>query len=134
MNKSTDKVRNAHRLKNSRLTYILFFLVLVTGIALACASRAPSVAPIQFANDRETSEPALTLLEWLPVADATSYRVQITASTDTSFTSPIVSQVIRKQTSYEKQLPSGEYLWRVRGRNFGGAGPWSEVKKFTVRN
>lgn len=116
------------------MIFTLLLIVLVVGIALVCASRAPSVAPTQFVTARETTEPALTLLEWSPVTDSTSYRIQITTANDTSFASPIVSTVIRKQTSYEKQLPSGEYLWRVRARNFGGAGPWSETIKFIVKN
>lgn len=76
---------------------------------------------------------ATPALEWLPLADATSYDVQI--SSDPGFADGFL--VDAATTFYPVhtpavRLPYGTYYWRVRGRAGAAAGEWSAGWRFQV--
>jgi hypothetical protein len=80
--------------------------------------------PLNNSNDL----PLATTLSWLPLNEATSYKIEI-----------YTSQGIFKRDNATKTTytPSGlkrntKYLWTVRGVNDGGDGPWSSTWSFTT--
>ncbi|HLF26919.1 MAG TPA: fibronectin type III domain-containing protein [Anaerolineae bacterium] len=94
---------------------------------------APSlVSPENGASGFPVSQ-GVTLV-WNAVAGAESYDFQI--ADEASFSAPFIQwyayggtskHVIGLEEAYTSRL-----YWRVRGRNPGGAGSWSEVRVFTV--
>jgi hypothetical protein len=73
------------------------------------------------------------VLSWQASAGASSYHVQI--SGDAGFSSLQVDDSGANALFYSPpSLERGSaYYWRVRAKNAGGAGEWSETRKFTVR-
>lgn len=72
------------------------------------------------------------VLTWNSAGTALSYHIQV--SSTSGFISPVVDQSGLTGTSF---TPSGlsaatAYLWRVRGVNQAGAGPWSATRSFTT--
>jgi len=73
-------------------------------------------------------------LIWNAVEGAESYDFQI--ANEASFSAPFIQWYAYVGTSkqvmgLEEAYTTTQY-WRVRGRNPGGTGPWSEVRTFTV--
>jgi photosystem II stability/assembly factor-like uncharacterized protein len=73
------------------------------------------------------------VLDWNDVFDATGYKIQV--ATDSLFISPAIDTNL---TPSQVTVPPGKlnsntgYFWRVRGRNIGGYGPWSETWHFNT--
>ncbi len=73
------------------------------------------------------------ILGWLPITNATSYRVQI--SRDRGFTQ-VVDEAVAQGVNYvpwqgrPTPMPFGTFWWRVRSET--PPGPWSEVRRFNV--
>ena len=75
-----------------------------------------------------TDEP---LLEWSAVDGADVYQVQV--SENAAFSAVIVNEPSVADTATTVTLPGeGEYWWRVRAKAGAEAGPWSEIRQFTV--
>lgn len=97
------------------------------------ASGAPTlVSPENGAGVFPASE-GVTLV-WNAVAGAESYDFQI--ANESSFSAPFIqwygfAGTSKHVTGLEEGYTSTLY-WRVRSRNAGGTGPWSEVRMFTV--
>lgn len=74
------------------------------------------------------------LLDWDSLSLAETYNLQICL--DSTFTSPLFDTlgIVASQCSIRGGLLSNnvQYFWRVRGHNFVGYGPWSNVWKFTT--
>jgi YVTN family beta-propeller protein len=95
---------------------------------IATAGTPVLVSPANGATDQATS---LSLI-WNSVSTATNYHVQI--ATDTGFASLFsqdssITDTVKSDSGF---VYSTTYYWRVRARNAGGAGNWSEVRSFTV--
>lgn len=79
------------------------------------------------ANDA-TNVPPTLVLSWDSLDDATSYIVEVY----TNGTSILSKEVT--ETSYELTLNNNTtYTWKVRGKNSGGVGSWSDSWRFTIR-
>jgi len=75
-----------------------------------------------------TNVPPTLVLSWDSLDDATSYIVEVSNNGST-----IVSKEVT-QTSYELTLNHNTtYNWKVRGKNSGGLGSWSDSWRFTIR-
>lgn len=72
--------------------------------------------------------------DWNSVPGATSYRIQI--STSSNFGTTFVNQVTGSTSQYTHNTPSftnnTTYYWRVNATNSGGTGQWSQVWSFTT--
>lgn len=83
--------------------------------------------PVNRALDIVTSN---NFLEWLPAANAVSYRLLLTK--DEYCIDTVIYEGELGSTFYI--LPTLEentiYYWKVRAENSGGAGPWSELRQF----
>ncbi|MFN8360241.1 MAG: FG-GAP-like repeat-containing protein [Candidatus Kapaibacterium sp.] len=71
-------------------------------------------------------------LNWRKAPNAGTYELQV--DTSSSFTAPVISKSVFDSVSkIFSGLKTGRtYFWHVRAVNDVGAGPWSEVWKFTV--
>jgi hypothetical protein len=92
----------------------------------------PSVAPLVSPPDRTTGLPLAVNFSWRKFADATSYTLQV--SPDDSFSTGVLADSSAADTVKQVLLPSKgtRYFWRVRGRNAGAVGPWSDVWQFST--
>ncbi len=109
----------------------------------------PPAAQLVGPEDGAENAPTATSLRWTALAEATSYDVQW--ATDSGFTENQFTEegLAFADTGTGGSGPGGEagsvlsflppflandvqYFWRVRARNAGGAGPWSEVRSFTT--
>lgn len=86
------------------------------------------VSPADSATNQDRSVP----LEWEAVASAASY--QLVVSRDSFFVDTVVSRSNLEATSFTPPNLDYEttYHWRVRARNAGGSGPWSDIRQFTT--
>ena len=78
-------------------------------------------------------EPAFAQFVWRVLDEAHAYHLQIDA--DARFLMPVVDDSTLTDTTFAPQSPltyDTRYYWRVRARNAAGAGPWSEIRTFTV--
>jgi aminopeptidase N len=83
--------------------------------------------------DGEAFEGALPVLTWIAAAAAVTYDIQVAAD---SLFGPIVADstgLAATDFTPPGPLPAGQYFWRVRGVNAGGAGEWSDARTFDVR-
>lgn len=69
---------------------------------------------------------------WQEQASVTSYHLQVSIASD--FASLVFEDSTLSETSMEvgPLAYSTVHYWRVRAKNAGGIGPWSEVRSFTV--
>ncbi len=77
-----------------------------------------------------SSAPTSPSLVWSFVLNATAYNVQI--ATDQNFKNLAASQTGLTSTSYQTQLVTGTYYWRVNASNVSGTSPWSAAWSFTI--
>jgi hypothetical protein len=79
-------------------------------------------------SNNATNVPPTLVLSWDSLDDATSYIVEVSNNGST-----VVSEEVT-QTSYKLTLNHNTtYTWKVRGKNSGGLGSWSDSWKFTIR-
>jgi predicted phage tail protein len=73
------------------------------------------------------------VLVWTPMASAREYRVEVSKSP--TFASLVAKDTVgRDTTDVLNSLGAGTtYYWRVQAFNEGGAGPYSEIRAFTVK-
>ena len=97
---------------------------------------APPAAPILLTPPDGSTGIAVTgvIFDWNNSAGATSYRIQI--STSSNFGTTFVNQVTGATSQYTHNTPAFSYnttyYWRVNATNSGGTGNWSQVWSFTT--
>ncbi len=95
---------------------------------------APTAAPGLVAPaDGAAGQPTRVVFTWESAEDATDYDVELAsgAARDTLFS--VVRSGVEISLDTLGALPAGAVVtWRVRGRNAGGVGPWSEAYSFTT--
>lgn len=94
----------------------------------------PLAAPILVSPSDQASNQELTgILQWEAVANTSSYRVQI--SETSNFSNVLVDQgaLTSNQFSYTVPKSATRYFWRVLASNGGGNGNWSTVWSFTTK-
>jgi len=97
---------------------------------------APPAAPVLITPPNGTVGVGVTgvLFDWNVSANATSYRIQI--STSSNFGTTFVNQVTGSTSQYTHNTPAFSYnttyYWRVNASNAGGTGAWSQVWSFTT--
>jgi hypothetical protein len=93
------------------------------------AVAAPAPTLVSPANETETAIKDL-VLDWKPVAGASSYEVQVSRNED--WTNNQVFDGATKATLFEMPigLPHSTYFWRVRAKVGSTAGAWSQVWQF----
>lgn len=103
-----------------------------TAFIFATAVVAPTSAPSLYSPWNNSTGVSLTpTLGWYSVNNAASYDVEV--ATSSSFTSVIFSATGVTELSVRISNPlsyATTYYWRVRGRNSGGVGSWSDVWNF----
>ena len=82
--------------------------------------------------DSAIDQPLNPALEWNPVPEAQSYRLQVSESS--SFTGTIVndSTLVAPSRIVVGLSPGIKYYWRVNEKNAGGTSIWSETWNFTT--
>ncbi|HTR81112.1 MAG TPA: FlgD immunoglobulin-like domain containing protein [Bacteroidota bacterium] len=95
-------------------------------------SPAPSAPVLLSPSNNAIGQPTNLTVAWNTAQNALSYRVQI--SSDSIFASLVIDSTTGTSTSTVAQgLSAGKtYFWRVNGSNGGGAGPWSNVWRFST--
>lgn len=72
---------------------------------------------------------------WAVQPEANAYRIQV--AEDESFKRIVLDEPVSGEAFTSKQIPFGEYFWRVRSIKGAGAsadaGPWGDVRKFVLR-
>ncbi|MCK5378975.1 MAG: S8 family serine peptidase [Acidobacteria bacterium] len=93
----------------------------------------PTAAVLVSPANGEIDIALLPTLDWNPVAQAATYRVEV--ATDAGFASLVASAVVEGSShTLEAPLdPTTVYYWRVGGGNPCGDGVWSAVFSFTTR-
>jgi hypothetical protein len=93
----------------------------------------PPVAPVLvLPGQGATGQSTSLLLAWSQTTGAETYHVQL--STSATFANPIINDSGIVPTSYSVTGLAGgtQYFWKVRGKNAGGIGAWSEARNFTT--
>lgn len=81
--------------------------------------------------DNSTGVTVSPSLQWSGSAGATSYQVQLSA--DSAFATTLVDENLTATDKTVGPLAKGiRYFWRVRAKNAGGAGDWSQLGHFTT--
>ncbi len=94
---------------------------------------APPAAPsLTNPANNATNVPQGTTFSWASVATTVTYHLQV--STNDAFTALVAEDSTLTGTSKNVSTLtfSAAHFWRVRGKNAGGIGPWSEVRTFTA--
>jgi transposase-like protein len=83
--------------------------------------------------DGATNLDPKVVLVWTPLASANGYRIEVSKSP--TFASLVAKDTVgRDTTDTLNSLSAGTtYYWRVQAFNEGGAGPYSEIRAFTVK-
>jgi hypothetical protein len=93
---------------------------------------APGAAGLSAPSNGATNQPLNLSVAWNAVAGASAYRMQLSTAPD--FATAIVddSAITSTSRSIGPLSTSTAYYWRVRAKNAGGAGTWSETWSFTT--
>lgn len=91
-----------------------------------------SPPPVQFFPPNAGSVTGVPYLQWLPLAYAASYDVQI--DNDANFSSPVTTTTTKMTAwAYAEPLAAGTYHWRVRRNDADNRdGAWSNTWSFTL--
>ncbi|MBS1910564.1 MAG: hypothetical protein JST22_01135 [Bacteroidetes bacterium] len=93
----------------------------------------PTAAPALVSPSNHVSfQPYPVALTWTGVANATSYRIQLSGKADFSSTTFDTSNVAALSVMAPDTGSFMRYYWRVRGENAGGSGPWSTAWDLTT--
>src|SRR4051794_18977688 len=106
--------------------FIALVAALLCVVGLLGASPASAAVPVRPTglSPNGTSVAENPTLTWTRVTGATSYDVEVSASSAFTTTLYTVNTVNRRATP-TSQLPGGQVWWRVRAQNSSGAGAWS---------
>jgi hypothetical protein len=115
---------------------LLFFFLSLVSPLLSFAISDESIQPPDSVVLASPAHRALDIvysnnfLEWFPSSNASTYRILLTLDEQGSDT--VVYEGNLGTTFYilPALLENTVYYWKVRGENSGGAGKWSEVRKF----
>lgn len=90
----------------------------------------PSAPELQVPANGSRHYAGGVLLQWTPLADAVSYRLQV--ARDLQFTNLVTDRPVDSAATADlADLSPGVYLWRIAGVNSSGeSGPWSESRQF----
>jgi len=94
---------------------------------------APGAIALTSPEDDAENVPRVTSFVWMAHADAGTYQLHL--ASDASFANIVISDSANTKTSFTPAMPleyGAVYYWRVRGRNAGGNGAWSETRSFTT--
>jgi hypothetical protein len=94
---------------------------------------APTATTLVAPEDKAVHVHRIPGFSWNAQSTATAYQLQI--ATDEAFSELVVNDSALTETSRTLSSPlefGSTYFWRVRGRNAGGNGAWSEVRSFTT--
>ncbi|HEX9659909.1 MAG TPA: T9SS type A sorting domain-containing protein, partial [Rhodothermales bacterium] len=94
---------------------------------------APEAVTLIHPADSAMGISVTPVFEWDALASALTYQLQV--SDDASFSAPVVNDSALATTTDTVDVPLGHdtrHYWRVRARNAGGDGAWSEVRTFTT--
>ncbi len=91
-----------------------------------------SPPPSQFFPGNGATVTGVPYLQWLPLAYAASYDVQL--DTDDNFSSPITTTTTKMTAwAYAEPLAAGTYYWRVRRNDADNRdGAWSAIRSFVL--
>jgi uncharacterized delta-60 repeat protein len=96
-------------------------------------SLLPPGAPALLApNDGAANQPVTLALNWSVSPEASSYRLQVSTTSD--FAATVVDDSLLTTTSRQVGPLENDatYYWRVRAKNLAGVSPWSNVWSFTT--
>ena len=115
----------------SRTIRIVLAGLIAALVLVAPAATAP-VAPVLTSPDDGATVSALPAFKWEPVADASTYELELAG--DPAFDSPILNVTTKNTRAAAKDLEAnGTYYWRVRGvTGTGTLGAWSETRSFEL--
>jgi len=94
---------------------------------------APGAITLLTPEDGATGVPTMTSFAWGAKPGAGTYQLQV--ASDSAFANVVVNDSANSKTTSTLASPldfGTMYRWRVRGRNAGGNGLWSEVRTFTT--
>ncbi|MFQ5570778.1 MAG: fibronectin type III domain-containing protein, partial [Rhodothermales bacterium] len=93
---------------------------------------APGVIGLISPDDEAADQPLTVAFEWEAEPNADAYHFQLSTTED--FSEIVYQGANLSQTTTEVADLSGNtvYVWRVRGKNTVGTGPWSDVRRFTT--
>ena len=93
--------------------------------------KAPPAPALIAPADSAKEVPTSVTLQWVAVGGAEGHQVQLTQN---SFSAPLYEYFSAKGSNFQVGLShSSTYYWRVRARQNGEYGPWSETRMFTTR-
>ena len=96
---------------------------------LPLAAEIPALtSPVNNAND----QPVILTLSWNVVSNASSYRVQLSTTSDFSMLMTDDSTLTMTEKIVSSLSNGSTYYWRVSAKNSGGTSAWSEVRNFTT--
>ncbi|MBF63947.1 MAG: hypothetical protein CL671_05005 [Balneola sp.] len=100
-------------------------------------SNPPSKPTLSSPDNGARDQELRPTLDWNSVSNVSSYELQV--STNSSFTSTVVSKTGLSSSVSQYQLSSGEaldyektYYWRVQARNSDGGSGWTTPRNFTT--
>jgi hypothetical protein len=95
---------------------------------------AVPLAPILLAPNQNAMANYADSLFWSAPFMTTSYHLQVTTVTDTSFISPVIndSALTTNRFALSPFAAGGTWSWRVRARNQLGHSPWSPRRTFVI--
>ncbi len=93
---------------------------------------APGLVVLTAPEDGAVDLPGIVPFAWEADLNADAYHLQVSTAED--FSEIVFEDEGLAQTTQDvgPLAYSTEHVWRVRGVNVGGAGPWSAVRRFTV--
>lgn len=101
----------------------------VSSLVISSRSSYPATPyPISPLNNAVLPSASSVTFHWDNYGRATEFQVELTRSGSTAITSPWFSTPYWQAGS----LPSGNYTWRVRGRNQNGISNWSTAFSFSI--
>ena len=92
----------------------------------------PGTVPLVAPPDSAVDQPSTVPFEWERVPDATTYHLQV--ATDPEFNNLVFEDSTLTEPNAEvgPLAYSVTHYWRIRAKNAGGIGPWSNRRSFVV--
>ncbi len=104
------------------------FSIVLNGIDVPVPEAVTLIEPV---DNIQNVFPEQILFKWTRAPKSMKYQLQL--STDSTFATTILEQVVNGVYTKVAQVPENSTLfWRVRATNGGGNGVWSEVRKLNT--